>query len=284
MPSKPSPEVEDIRRTLSEIQRLAGSLAESDRQRPPQRSVRSTELVALNVRRNEGQLQIALPEFPDVSTKTRKRQPSPLIAAGALGGLAVVAGLGWLLAGPDVAARFQTARTTGAGVIKSDAGGIQTARIAAGSAASTAVTVGSQPAAAAIPTAQPADVAAVEPTPARLLPNTATQSRDGAGNVTQPQSAAWQRTALTVSSLLATGRVTEARVLLLKADPEMDPDAAWALARTFDPRYVAQIPAADATPDVAQATHWYRKWHGLALAAGRISADVNIERILRGMD
>ncbi|MBL8564204.1 MAG: hypothetical protein JNM89_00635 [Hyphomicrobiaceae bacterium] len=128
-----------------------------------------------------------------------------------------------------------------------------------------------------------ATVAALGPAGPRaeLAPST-TPARDSAGS--EPGNPAWQSTNLTVTSLVAMGRIAEAREMLFQAHPETDPDAAWALARTFDPRYVARISGSDAAPDVEQATKWYRTWHALALEKGRISGDVSVERILRGMN
>jgi len=55
------------------------------------------------------------------------------------------------------------------------------------------------------------------------------------------------------------GEVKAARALLLRAADARDAQAAYLLAKTYDPTLVRQSGAADAGPDLAQARSWYQK-------------------------
>jgi hypothetical protein len=97
-------------------------------------------------------------------------------------------------------------------------------------------------------------------------------------------------TSATVSSaveaaqaLLSTGRVQAARQRLLATASEGSADVAWALARSYDPNHLKGIEGADAGPDVAEATRWYRTWHGAAVKQGMIADGVSLEKIIGSM-
>lgn len=83
--------------------------------------------------------------------------------------------------------------------------------------------------------------------------------------------------------LLAGGQVQAARKQLLGSASEGAPDVAWMLARSYDPNYLAAIPAADAAPDIEEATRWYRAWHAAAVSQGLIPNSVSVERIIASM-
>jgi hypothetical protein len=83
--------------------------------------------------------------------------------------------------------------------------------------------------------------------------------------------------------LLNAGRVQVARRQLLAIASEDAADVAWALARSYDPNFLATIPGADAEPDIAAATRWYRAWHAAALRQGLVTEGVSLERILGSM-
>jgi len=86
------------------------------------------------------------------------------------------------------------------------------------------------------------------------------------------------------SELLVSGRVQAARNALLRATKEESADVAWALARSYDPNFLIEVPAADASPDVAEATRWYRTWYDIAVKQGLIADSVSLERIIRSMN
>ena len=74
-----------------------------------------------------------------------------------------------------------------------------------------------------------------------------------------------------------------ARKQLLGSVSEGAADVAWMLARSYDPNFLAAIPAADAGPDIEQATRWYRAWYAAAVAQGLVPNSVSVERIIGSM-
>jgi len=83
--------------------------------------------------------------------------------------------------------------------------------------------------------------------------------------------------------LLARGQVQAARKQLLGSVSEGAADVAWMLARSYDPNFLAAIPAADAGPDIEQATRWYRAWYAAAVTQGLVPNSVSVERIIGSM-
>jgi hypothetical protein len=83
--------------------------------------------------------------------------------------------------------------------------------------------------------------------------------------------------------LMAKGQVRAAREQLLKLARHGAPDAAWDLARSYDPNVLATIPKADADPDIQEATRWYRTWYTAAVRQGLIADSVSLERIIGSM-
>jgi hypothetical protein len=83
--------------------------------------------------------------------------------------------------------------------------------------------------------------------------------------------------------LLARGHVQAARKQLLGSVSEGAADVAWMLARSYDPNFLAAIPAADAGPDIEQATRWYRAWYAAAVSQGLVPNSVSVERIISSM-
>ena len=83
--------------------------------------------------------------------------------------------------------------------------------------------------------------------------------------------------------LLARGQVQAARKQLLGSVSDGTADVAWMLARSYDPNFLAAIPAADAGPDIEQATRWYRAWYAAAVTQGLVPNSVSVERIIGSM-
>jgi len=83
--------------------------------------------------------------------------------------------------------------------------------------------------------------------------------------------------------LMAAGRILAAREQLLRLAPEDTADVAWALARTYDPNFLATIPLADGVPNVAEATRWYRTWYAVAVRQGLVGDSVPLDRIIGSM-
>jgi len=85
------------------------------------------------------------------------------------------------------------------------------------------------------------------------------------------------------SALTTSGQVLAARTELLRVAQEGSADVAWALARSYDPNFLGAIAATDASPDVVQATRWYRTWYDIAVKQGLVADSVSVERIIRSM-
>jgi hypothetical protein len=86
------------------------------------------------------------------------------------------------------------------------------------------------------------------------------------------------------SELLVSGQVQAARDALLRVTKEDSADVAWALARSYDPNFLIEVPAADASPDVTEATRWYRTWYSIAVKQGLVADSISLERIIRSMN
>jgi hypothetical protein len=83
-------------------------------------------------------------------------------------------------------------------------------------------------------------------------------------------------------ALMAKGKVRAAREQLLVLANRGSLDAAWDLARSFDPNVLMGLPA-DASPDVKEATRWYRTWYTAAVREGLVADSVSLERIIGSM-
>jgi hypothetical protein len=107
-------------------------------------------------------------------------------------------------------------------------------------------------------------------------PAVSPEERLGASTVVSPAVGAAQ-------TLMSTGRVQAARQRLLAMASDGSPDVAWALARSYDPNHLEGIEGADAGPDVAEATRWYRTWYAAAVKQGMITDSVSLEKIIGSM-
>jgi hypothetical protein len=109
-----------------------------------------------------------------------------------------------------------------------------------------------------------------------------------AGSAVSPQELRGASTTVSAAveaaqALMSTGRVQAARQRLLAMASEGSPEVAWALARSYDPNYLKGIQGADAGPNVAEATRWYRTWHAAAVTQGMITDGVSLEKIIASM-
>ena len=68
-----------------------------------------------------------------------------------------------------------------------------------------------------------------------------------------------------------------------RARLEGSPDAAWDVARSYDPNVLATLPQPDAPPDIPEASRWYRTWYEIAVKEGMVANSVSIERIIGAM-
>jgi hypothetical protein len=83
--------------------------------------------------------------------------------------------------------------------------------------------------------------------------------------------------------LLSKGQVQAARKQLLGLASADAADVAWMLARSYDPNFLVTLPSADGSPDVEQATRWYRIWHAAAVKQGLVPNSVSVDRIIGSM-
>jgi hypothetical protein len=83
--------------------------------------------------------------------------------------------------------------------------------------------------------------------------------------------------------LLSKGQVQAARKQLLGLASAGATDVAWMLARSYDPNFLVTLPSADGSPDVEQATRWYRIWHAAAVKQGLVPNSVSVDRIIGSM-
>jgi hypothetical protein len=85
-------------------------------------------------------------------------------------------------------------------------------------------------------------------------------------------------------ALMAKGQVKAAREQLLAMAWKGVPDAAFDVARSYDPNFLATLPEPDAISDIAEATRWYRKWYETGAKEGTVQANKeSVERIIRAM-
>jgi hypothetical protein len=128
------------------------------------------------------------------------------------------------------------------------------------------------------PTNPPGQTAAVTPSPDKESPPVAPRRQ------LDPSKAPAVKAALeSARSLMAKGRVRAAREQLAALASEGSADAAWDLARSFDPNVLASIPGTDAAPDINEATRWYREWYAVAVQEGLVADSVSLERIIGSM-
>jgi hypothetical protein len=137
---------------------------------------------------------------------------------------------------------------------------------------------------------EPGPVPDKEPPPPVASPQNAVQANASsrASDAPQASTSAQQAPKLgatlqVASDLMASGQVRAARDVLLRVTKEESADVAWALARSYDPNFLVTIRAADAAPDVVEATRWYRAWYDIAVKQGLVADSVSLDRIIRSM-
>jgi hypothetical protein len=87
----------------------------------------------------------------------------------------------------------------------------------------------------------------------------------------------------TARALMAKGQVRAAREQLLALAAKGSSDAAWDVARSYDPNWLGTLPEPDAAPDIPEAERWYRTWYEAAVNEGTVGKNVSIERIIGAM-
>jgi hypothetical protein len=82
---------------------------------------------------------------------------------------------------------------------------------------------------------------------------------------------------------LAAGHIKAARDALIRSQHQGSADMAWTLARSYDPKFLAEIAHRDAEPNVTEAARWYRIWYSRAVTDGLVADSVSLERIIGSM-
>jgi hypothetical protein len=91
------------------------------------------------------------------------------------------------------------------------------------------------------------------------------------------------RTVDNARTLMESGQIVAARKTLLQPALAASQDAAWLIARSFDPNYLATVQSADATGDKIRAEEWYRRWRDLGARNGAGMDDARLKRLIDAM-
>jgi hypothetical protein len=83
--------------------------------------------------------------------------------------------------------------------------------------------------------------------------------------------------------LMDAGHIVAARKMLSQPALTASQDAAWLIARSFDPSYLATVGSADAPADKAQAAEWYRRWRDIGARNGVAMDDARFKRLIDAM-
>ncbi|MEZ5774913.1 MAG: hypothetical protein R3D33_09535 [Hyphomicrobiaceae bacterium] len=84
--------------------------------------------------------------------------------------------------------------------------------------------------------------------------------------------------------LLNDGDVTGARAMLGELSGDLErADFALAMARSFDPNFLASLPRRNAEGSREDAEIWYRRWYDLAVAEGMVSDRARLERLIQSL-
>lgn len=79
------------------------------------------------------------------------------------------------------------------------------------------------------------------------------------------------------------GRVREARAMMQLLAFANIPEVSFAIARSYDPTYLATLPTHDAKGSIESASDWYRRWHADSVRAGQVSVGAAVERLIQVM-
>lgn len=84
--------------------------------------------------------------------------------------------------------------------------------------------------------------------------------------------------------MMDAGKVVAARGLLQQQSLASSRDAAWLLARSYDPHYLATVKSPDASGDKEKAAEWYRRWRDIGAQNGVPMDDVRLNRLIETLD
>jgi hypothetical protein len=83
--------------------------------------------------------------------------------------------------------------------------------------------------------------------------------------------------------LLNAGHIAAARELLLQPALAESQEAAWLVARSFDPNYLATLQSPDAEANRGKAEQWYRRWHEIGAQMGQVTEEGRLKQLIDAM-
>jgi hypothetical protein len=83
--------------------------------------------------------------------------------------------------------------------------------------------------------------------------------------------------------MMDNGKIIGARALLQPLASTTQ-DAAWLLARSYDPNYLAAIKSPDAAGNKEKALEWYRRWRDIGAQSGVIIDDTRLKRLIETLN
>ncbi len=136
--------------------------------------------------------------------------------------------------------------------------------------------------------------AAATAVPAQALSSAATAPTQPVSSATGNPAGTWQPVTLpatppnpaiaSAKKLMDAGKVAAARGLLQQQTLASSQDAAWLLARSYDPNYLATVKSPDASGDKDKAAEWYRRWRDIGAQNGVPMDDVRLNRLIETLD
>lgn len=261
------PRMERVRHTLKDVQRLSAELATV-----PQETKMHAQTEPLPLRSADAMAgQLVVTTQPEVSRRSGRRGA----IIGGVGAVAAVAAAAVVFAvHPSVLKPYLPEGVTATFTSLSGAGETAATQATRDAVAPTSTqTASTQTAATDRQAGTTAESAKLESLPAVRVPNA----------VGSPAGQAAATVVASASAMLASGDVLAARQELLRARPHENPDVAWTLARSYDPRHLARINSGKNLADVEAAAKWYRVWQKAGQKDGMISPKIDIERLIRGM-
>jgi hypothetical protein len=264
------PKLGEVRAVLERLQTFA---ADPDSTQPPHHASNGAALNGHAMSAHKaGAPEAIAPVSHDSSIPVGKRRAPAAIGLGIAGLAVILLGGGWLMVSPGNRGELSAAATpdvTAGRAISERDGSVRDPSVRDASARD----------------------ASVRDTSARDAPVRDTSVREPSlrdpavrePSVKEP-TARHSRAAIdTAQDLLSRGQVQAARKQLLGLASADAADVAWMLARSYDPNYLVTLSSADGSPDVDQATRWYRIWHAAAVKQGLVPNSVSVERIIGSM-
>jgi hypothetical protein len=203
--------------------------------------------------------------------------------------LALLAGGTVFLLAGDLFLRFSSPRGDAAGTAQPAAAvpvppaSIGTMRAAYPQPQTQSSATPSQPAA----SAKPFATATVSAPAANAQPSappvrTASASADAAASAVPAPAPLRSPAIANAKEMMDAGKVTAARALLQPLAATQD--AAWLIARSYDPNYLATVKSPDVPGDKDKALEWYRRWRDMGAQNGVMIDDARLKRLIETLN